>query len=166
LTNNQHNDIVVFVIPSLVDIGAPWKVLPPGVHDATLEEVRSYFTNNPRRKAIFKGLSRACKSLKLAGCSVIFLDGSYVTEKTVPGDFDLCWDPIGVDTNRLDPVFLEFKDHRASQKKKFGGECFPSSALADGSHTFVEYFQIDKETGLAKGIIRIHLSQRKVRHQP
>jgi len=156
----------VFVIPSLVDIGALWKVLPPGVHDATLEEVRACFATNPRRKALFKGLSRAHKSLKLAGCTVIFLDGSYVTEKSIPGDFDVCWDPTDVDTTKLDPVFLDFLDKRASQRSKYGGEFFPSSTMADRSHPFVEYFQIDKDTGIAKGIIRIHLLHRKARLEP
>jgi len=166
LTKYQHNDIVVFVIPPLIDIGAPWKVLPPGVHDATLEEVRARFATNPRRKALFKGLSRVCKSLKSAGCTVIFLDGSYVTDKSIPGDFDTCWDPTNVDPTKLDPVFLDFRDRRASQKSKYGGEFFPSSAPADGSHNFVEYFKTDKETGMEKGIIRIHLSHRKARHEP
>lgn len=165
LTKIQHNDIVVFVIPSLIDIGAPWKVLFPGVHDATLEEVRECFATNLRRKTLFKGLSRACKSLKSAGCTAIYIDGSYVTDKPIPRDFDVCWDPTNVDSTKLDPVFLEFRDKRAGQKSKYGGEFFPSSVLADGSHNFVEYFQIDKETGLKKGIIRIHLSHRKARHE-
>jgi hypothetical protein len=151
------------VIPATIDIGSLWKVLPPGVHDATLEEVRGFFATDRRRKALFKGLSRACKSLKSAGCSIFFLDGSYITDKPIPGDFDCCWDPTNVDPNKLDPVFLNFQNGRANQKAKYGGEFFPSSAKADGSHTYVEYFQIDKETGMKKGIICIHLSKRKAR---
>jgi hypothetical protein len=154
------------VIPLLIDIGAPWKVLPPGLHDATFEEVRARFAINARRRELFKGLYRASKSLKSAGCTAIYLDGSYVTEKYIPGDFDLCWDPTGVDPSKLDPVFLVFKDKRASQKRKYGGEFFISSAKTDVSHTFLEYFQIDKETGMAKGIIRIQLFPRKARHEP
>lgn len=154
------------MIPDLVDIGAPWKVLPAGIHDATLEEVRACFATNPRRKALFKGLSRACKSLKSAGCTVIYLDGSYVTEKSIPGDFDVCWDPTDVDSTKLDPVFLDFRDKRAHQKSKYGGEFFLSKKLADRSHPFVEYFQIDKDTGNAKGIIRVHLPHRKARLEP
>jgi hypothetical protein len=145
------------VIPLLIDIGSLWKVLPPGIHDSTLDEVREFFTSSLRRKELFKGLSRSCKSLKSAGCSVIYLDGSFVTDKPIPGDFDVCWDPTNVDPNKLDTVFLDFGNGRANQKSKYGGEFFPSSAKADGSHTFVEYFQIDKDTGMNKGIICIHL---------
>jgi hypothetical protein len=145
------------MIPASIDIGASWNVLPPGVHDATLDEVEQRFATNKKRKVLYDGLVRGCKLLKSAGCSVVFLDGSYVTEKPVPGDFDACWDPCGVDPAKLDPVLLDFTDKRKSQKLKYGGEFFPSSATADGSRTFVEYFRTDKETGMEKGLIRIRL---------
>lgn len=151
------------MIPFLCDIGSTWKLLPPGIHEATLEEVRLAFATNSRRRALFKGLSRGLKSLKHAGCSVIYLDGSYVSDKTFPGDYDVCWDPKNVDINKLDPVFLDFSKRRANQKSKYGGEFFPSSAKADGSLTYVEYFQIDKESGMNKGIICVHLSHKKRR---
>lgn len=106
---------------------------------------------------LFNGLRRACNALRKAGCKVIYLDGSYITEKEIPGDFDVCWDPKNVDTKKLDPVFLVFSDQRKDQKLKYGGEFFPSSAMANGSHIFIDYFQIDKETGLKKGIIRVQL---------
>ena len=95
--------------------------------------------------------------MKIAGCKTVFLDGSFVTDKLYPGDFDACWDPAGIDTNKLDPVLLDFSNRRKRQKQKYYGEFFPSSFLADGSRTFVEYFQMDKDTGGAKGIIRIQL---------
>lgn len=165
LTKHQHNDNVVLMIPTMVDIGASSKVLLSGVYDATLEEVRERFATNPRRKVLFKGFSRACKALSSAGCTTIYLDGSFVTSKSIPGDFDACWDPTGVDPAKLDPVFLDFTELRKKQKSKYGGEFFLSSSSADGSHTFVDYFQLDKETGFKKGIIRIHLSHRKVGHE-
>ena len=143
------------MIPDLIDIGGPWEVLPPGIHDATLPEVEQRFAYNQRRKELFDGLQQGCKSLKVAGCKVIFLDGSYVTEKPRPGDFDVCWGSRGVNPAKLDPVLLDFANLRANQKAKFGGEFFPSSARADGGRTFVEFFQTDKDTGSKKGIIRI-----------
>lgn len=145
------------MIPEFVDIGASWKVLPSGLHDATLEDVKLRFATNRRRQILYNGLVRACHALRLAGCKQIYLDGSYVTEKEIPGDFDACWDPINVDIKELDSVFLDFNNQRKNQKLKYGGEFFPSSNRADGSHTFIEYFQIDKETGSDKGIIRIRL---------
>lgn len=59
------------------------------------------------------------------------------------------------EVEKLDLVFLDFSAGRANQKSRFGGEFFPSSALADGRRNFVEYFETDKHTGAKKGIIRI-----------
>ncbi len=145
------------MIPGLIDIGATWKVLTPGVHDATLSDIKDRFATNERRKVLYEGLLKGCQTLKLAGCSVIYLDGSFITEKSVPNDFDACWDPLGVDTNKLDAALLDFSNQRRNQKQQYGGEFFPSSAKADGHQTFVEYFQTDKETDKRKGIIRIQL---------
>jgi hypothetical protein len=145
------------VIPPRIDIGAPWKVLPPGHHDASLDEVEAVFGDDKHRKRLCDGLRRGCEALRLAGCRAVYLDGSYVTEKPGPGDFDACWDPAGVDIAKLDPVLLDFDHRRLKQKLKYGGEFFPSTTLADGTHTFVDYFQIEKTTGLPKGIVLIRL---------
>jgi hypothetical protein len=88
----------------------------------------------------------------------VFLDGSFISQKPIPGDFDALWDTTGVDIDKIDPVLLDFTRRRERQKLKYEGEFFPSSSLADGSRTFEEYFQVDKETGYSKGIIRVWLS--------
>ncbi len=145
------------MIPELLDIGATWKVLPPGIHEATLRDIENKFATNAKRKLLYAGLSKGCQALKTAGCNHVYLDGSYVTEKTLPGDFDVCWDPTGVDVAKLDPTLLDFNNRRRNQKLKYGGEFFPSSASADGSRAFIHFFQIDRETGKEKGIIKIQL---------
>ncbi len=145
------------MIPHRVDIGAPWTVLPPGVHEAALDELEALFATNAHRRRLLEGLSRGCEALRFAGCKAVYLDGSYVTGKPHPGDFDACWDPQDVDLAKLDPVLLDFADARRAQKQKYFGEFFPSIVLADGTHTFVEFFQIEKDTGLQKGIIAIRL---------
>src|SRR5258706_7979166 len=145
------------MIRELVDIGAPYKVLPIGIHDATLEEVERCYATNSKRRQLFKGLTEACGSLKLAGCIAVYLDGSYVTDIPYPGDYDVCWNPINVDETKLDPVFLDFTNKRSRQKSKYGGEFFLNTARADGTYFYIQYFQKDKETGLQKGIIRINL---------
>lgn len=89
----------------------------------------------------------------------MFLDGSYVTEKKIPGDFDACWEPSDVDHRTLDSVLLDFSHNRRQQKLKYGGEFFPSSVKVDGTRTFVEFFQVDRHTGKPKGIIRIRLRE-------
>lgn len=159
-----YNIIVVFMIPALVPLhGSPWNVLPPGMHQASLDEVEAVFATNVWRRGLFGGLVDASGRLRVAGCPTVFLDGSYVTGKPRPGDFDACWDPSGVDHSKLDPVFLEFGKGRAAQKAAFKGEFFPSSMICtDVSRAFIEFFQLDRFTGKRKGIISISLSAEPV----
>ncbi len=88
---------------------------------------------------------------------MVYINGSFVTAK-VPGDYDGCWETEGVDLGLLDPVLLTFDRGRATQKAKYLGELFPARLTAGGSgSTFLEFFQTDKETGAAKGIVALAL---------
>ncbi len=71
------------------------------------------------------------QSFKKAGCRTVYVDGSFVTNKEIPGDFDACWEEAGVDPTMLDPVLLTFENGRTAQKAKYHGELFPASATAD-----------------------------------
>jgi hypothetical protein len=129
------------------------------VHQARLDEVEVAFATNPPRRALFDGLVRASVVLRSAGCETIWVDGSYVTGKPRPVDFDACWDPNGVRPSALDGIFLDFTNGRQAQKAAFGGEFFPSSMIcADVGHSFFEFFQLDRFTGTQKGILAISLS--------
>ena len=132
--------------------------LPPGVHWATWEEINVRFGGTNWRRTLLTGLRAAADQLKLAGCQTIYLDGSFVTAKPEPGDFDGCWEEAGVHVQKLDPVLRTFAGGRAAQKAKFGGEFFPASleASPDGE-VFLDFFQIDKETGARKGIVALDL---------
>ena len=135
----------------------PSGLLPPGIHWATWAEVEERFATTEWRRTLFDGVRRAAESLKEAGCTTLYLDGSFVTSKIHSGDFDGCWDPDGVDASNLDPVLLTFGNRRAAQKAKYHGELFISSSRADGGLTFLDFFQRDKATGNPKGIIGIDL---------
>ncbi|MFY9836240.1 MAG: hypothetical protein WAK55_07170 [Xanthobacteraceae bacterium] len=147
------------MIPALVPVpGAPWDVLPPGAHPATLAEVAATFAINAKRRLLYKGLLLAAKALRTAGCGKLYLDGSYVTAKTAPGDYDGCWDPTGMDRAKLNPVVLDFSNKRQAMKNKFGGEFFPSNAPNTPTQTFLDFFQVEKFTGQSKGILLIVLT--------
>ena len=104
------------------------------------------------------GLLDAARLLARANCKKLYVDGSFVSEKLFPGDFDACWDAVGVDVNRLDPVFLDFSNRRSAQKARFRGELFISSTTADAAgNTFLRFFQIDKSSGAPKGIVVLDL---------
>jgi len=147
------------MIPALVDIpSAPWKVLPPGVHTATLADVETFFSTNHPRRDLFMGLVDGAKALMKAKVQFLYLDGSFVTGKPIPSDYDACWDPARVDISLLDPTFLDFSNKRAVQKAKYKGEFFPFNIDAGNGKIFLDFFQTEKFTGKQKGILKIDLS--------
>lgn len=130
--------------------------LPEGVHEADWEEVVDRFGWNPRRRQLLDGLGEAIAALAGAGCQRIWLNGSFVTAKEEPADFDGCWDPEGVDLDALDPVLLDMSDHRAAQKARFGGELLPNVVETASGLSFVEFFQNERDTS-RKGIVMIRI---------
>ena len=152
------------MIPTLVPLlGSPWDVLPPGIHAAALEEIEARFAYNPRRRELYAGLIEASVCLAAAGCRTVVLDGSYVSAKALPADYDACWDPEGMDFGKLDPIFADFDNGRANQKARFGGEFFPSILMEVGSgRAFIDFFQVDRFTGKQKGILSITISTDQV----
>jgi hypothetical protein len=148
------------MIPGFVALaGAPWKVLPPGIHPATLAEVEVAFAINPPRRDLFVGLVDGAASLKWSGCVELYLDGSFVTAKPIPADYDACWNPVGVDPTKLDSVFRDFTNLRQAQKAKFKGEYFPSTLLNKPNQPFIDFFQIERFSGGRKGIVSIDLTR-------
>ena len=132
--------------------------LPPGIHWATWDEIADRFGGTSWRRQILAGLRAALDELSRAGCQTVYLDGSFISRKSVPGDFDGCWEVDGIDFDSLDPVLLDFEGLRAAQKAKYHGELFPASDDADGrGTTFLDFFQKDKETGARKGIVALDL---------
>jgi hypothetical protein len=139
------------VIPDFNDSGN----LPPGIHWAIWEEVNNRFGNNDKRRSLLVGLRAALIALQKAGCEAVYLNGSFVTSKDNPADFDGCWDIESVSLELLDPVLMNFSSKQAEQKKKYGGELFPN--LSDDAPAFLDLFQTDKSSGEAKGIVAIDL---------
>jgi hypothetical protein len=125
-----------------------------------LARVYSPLWHAPHRRALLAGLRAALEVLRAAGSRRVYIDGSFVTAKQRPNDYDGCWDIEGVDPDRLDHVLLTFDRGRAAQKAKYRGELFHAQFHGGGSGiTFLEFFQIDKETGNPKGIIVIDLRE-------
>lgn len=134
--------------------------LPPGEHPATWGEVVERFGQTAWRAELLVGLRAAMVSLKAAGCRTVYLDGSFVTAKERPGDFDGCWDAEDVDFDLLEqlaPALLTFDAGRATQKAMYRGELFVADWQADEIGTvFREFYQSDRD-GNPKGIVVIEL---------
>lgn len=126
--------------------------LPEGEHGASWDELVDRFGWTLRRRQLLDGLAEAIELLAAAGCTRVWLNGSFVTAKDEPADFDACWDPDGVDLDALDPVFFDFADSRANQKARFGGELFPNVVEASSGLVFADFFKNERDGG-HKGIV-------------
>ncbi|MYL65985.1 hypothetical protein GLW07_21845 [Bacillus hwajinpoensis] len=132
--------------------------LKPGVYFLEWDDFKRKFGTTSHRKRLISGLKTAVLQLKSAGCQTVYIDGSFVTTKVVPNDFDACWDATGVNPFLLDPIFRDFSNGRRAQKTKYKGELFPANNIADDKGTvFLDFFQTDKSNGEQKGIIAIDL---------
>lgn len=138
--------------------------LPPGDHQATLEEIRERLGFTPRRRWLLKGLRSAVEAFWNAGIEQIYIDGSFCTEKADPGDVDGYWVEPDVDVyDRVDPYWIDFTpvfvppaakwrwrmwaDHRI--------EFFIHPAMkATAEQGFPDFFRHDR-TGRARGVIRV-----------
>lgn len=135
-------------------------LLPEGIHWTDMLEIRKRYGFNDVRLRLFSGLERAFIALRDAGCGVAYVNGSFVTEKEFPGDYDVCWDANGMDFAKLDPVFWDFNNLRAAQKAKYFGEFFPADTRAESAppfRIFLDFFQSDKLTGNKKGILGVRI---------
>ncbi|WP_198175045.1 DUF6932 family protein [Spirosoma arboris] len=137
-------------------------ILLPGVHWLTWQEVYNNFGYNQYRRNLLFGMMIGLNSLKQVGCQEVYIDGSFATQKQLPGDFDICYEDSTMDFDQLeiiDPTILSFENLRAAQKGKYGGEFFPMTAVAAPPDiTYFEFFQIDKNTGDPKGIVGLKLA--------
>lgn len=140
------------MLPALTTDG----LLPPGIHAAEWSDLRARFAHNPRRRVLLDGFRDACVALGSAGCSTVWIDGSFVTDKDLPGDYDACWDWQGVDPTKLDPVLLDFsRSGRLLMKVKYSGDLFVAGATEGASGlAFVDFFQ-QTRNGEAKGIVSL-----------
>lgn len=129
--------------------------LPPGEHLADWDQVSERFGWNLRRRRLLDGLAEGLAVLASAGCSRVWLNGSFVTTKEEPADFDCVWDPTGVDLDVIceaGPELLDLGAGRSAQKQRFGGEFLPNVTEAATGKQFASFFQTDRD-GSQKGIV-------------
>jgi hypothetical protein len=135
--------------------------LPEGIHEAEWDEVEERLGFTAHRRQLLRGLREALYVLRHYDCQRAWIDGSFVSDKPEPGDFDVCWDHRGTRIATLQteyPVFFNFSNRRRAQKERFGGEFFLAHYPADLLGTrFLDFFQTDRYTGDRKGIILVDL---------
>ena len=140
-----------------IDFDSEAGYLPPGTHVMTWEEFSYHFGFNGHRARLLEGLLEALQNLAGAGCRSVLLNGSFVSNKELPGDYDGAWYTMGVDVQRLDPVLLDFSRSRFAMKSKYLGELFPTGAMAAPGVVYEDFFKTDRNN-TPKGIVHIDLA--------
>lgn len=144
------------MIPALTEDGR----LPPGIHKATLRELRDTLGWGQRRKKLIDGLEIMLRLMESCGIKRIYLDGSFVTDKDRPGDIDGCYDvPPDANLKQMFPIWPWTPPNRVMSKTMFGIELAPSRAPATPSgEPYISFFQSD-ELGSPRGIVLIELGR-------
>jgi len=153
-------------IPPLMSHG----LLPPGVHDATLPEVGAAFgAANARRQELFEKLGTFIETAKrFAVFKALYVDGSFVTDKELPGDIDAVLELPRADLAKL----VRHPDHRSvldrpAAKAAYEIDLFiqpaPPPAPAPDMANFFQHLKPDEALlrrlppGTLKGIVRVVL---------
>ncbi len=134
--------------------------LPPGVYFCFWDEFKERFGYNRLRRNLINGIEEVLTLLKYADCRIAYLNGSFVTSKPNPQDFDMCYDRDDINIEYLRKnarIILKFYDS-AAQKARYGGEIYPSDQPVDESTMSIEFFQRDRQQN-KKGIIAIDLRE-------
>ena len=131
--------------------------LPAGEHAATWDEVKERFGWNAQRRRILRGLLRLASALRDGGCGLFLLDGSFVTAKEMPSDFDACCDYGGMSPREL--VRLRLMAGKEIMKAEYRGEvyAYEEPVASDERYTFREFFRRDHDD-VPKGIVSLNLA--------
>ena len=138
--------------------------LPPGDHQATLEQIGRRMGFTPRRRWFLKGLRAAVEAFWAAGIQEIYVDGTFCTEKPDPGDIDGYWvEPDGGVYDRIDPYWIDLELVLVPLVRKwkwrmwsdYGVEFFIHPAMqATPELGFPEFFRQDRD-GQPRGVIQV-----------
>ena len=127
-------------------------ILNPGIHKMTWEEFSKTFNKSLRREILLIGLEKIYHILRNIGATHIYIDGSFVTNKLDPGDWDACFDAP-------EYVLYEIRElpNRKKIKELYGGDLFYVGSEADEYGTkYLDFFQqIRGSSVLKKGIVEL-----------
>ena len=121
-------------------------LLPPGLHALDIEELReacvAQFHLSVRRPALFVGFETFVNDLRLVvSKGQIWVDGSFLTEKTEPDDIDIALILDADEVNALGPSergFLQMIAHRPTAKAKYHCDAY---IVNSSDHQWLSYWR-------------------------
>lgn len=138
-------------------------LLPEGVHDCTLNEIRDRFGGFQRtdaRPRLFERLEKFIKESKASGMvTAIVVDGSFVTAKDAPSDIDLIL--VTVQRTKFPAVIRPMEYNALSKRharRRFG---FDILLAQEGETELIKhlefYSKVRDRPDLRKGLLRLWL---------
>lgn len=130
--------------------------LPPGIYKATWKEFYSRYGSTEKRVWLLEGLRNLLNELCKVKCTAVYIDGSFITNKENPGDYDLCWKLDNVLVENLDPVLLNYTEQgKIAIALKYRGDIRGAGfAVKETGSTYLDFFQYNRDGG-KKGIIEL-----------
>lgn len=138
--------------------------LPEGHHPATWDEIAARFGGAPgsRRAAVLSGLLQWRDAVRAKGMGgLAILDGSFISEKAAPGDFD-CIFVYNEATRMILAQDVEASDlfRHTTIKNRFGGDVFVysyTSVRDSPAFCRTDGFDYERVTRKPKGVIEVTL---------
>ena len=134
--------------------------LPPGIHQATLDEFKERFVifqRSDRRFRIFAQLEKLLdQTVRTRIVKRILIAGSFVSAKPEPNDFDCV---VVLDPSIVGKPLQPFEYHLVSRKMAqhlFGGDVMPALDNSMALQQYLEFFQTTRD-GKRVGIVEIQL---------
>ena len=146
-------------IPKFDDYGR----LPEGIHDCTLQEIKTRFGWNDHRQKLVKGLIDCVQNeIRPKFQESVIVDGSFVTNKPEPEDVDIVLNLQTAPDNVKWQGFQFFRENRERINQQYGLDFWVN--IPGLTEDFPEFFQYlgnknAKLKGLSpkslKGILRV-----------
>ncbi|HEY4063237.1 MAG TPA: hypothetical protein VGM30_15130 [Puia sp.] len=76
----------------------------------TYEEFVHHFGTNDERTQQITNALPFLRTFHSCGCTTVYVGGSFVSTKKIPGDIDLCFDLSGIDEEKIKKSLPEFFD--------------------------------------------------------
>ena len=138
-------------------------LLPAGVHETTLDEIRrrfGSFQGSDRRVELFKRLELWVSELRRSGFfAAVVVDGSFVTAKQAPEDIDLI---VVLRPDHDWTADLGPSDYalvlRPALRRRFGFDVLLATDGGGDYERYVEFFgRVREYVSMRKGLLRIEL---------
>lgn len=126
-------------------------LLPSGRHQCTLAEASNRFAFNDVRVRLWRNLGSALSRMEEAGLSgVLYLDGSFVTDKSVPGDIEVAFDVRAESDRQQGLALLFYHNNHDLLKSELMVDWYP---VLPGNNDFVRFFEyVGDKTAIQKNI--------------